>query len=593
MERGRTTHAAEALGTSGTPNPDRSLTTRRAREYYRRLTSQARTDEAGGLAKDRSVLLLWHLRNVVGLDVLDAYDNVCDGDKDMSIDGLYLEPSDAEGRHRLFIFSSKHLRAPGAVGRTAVEKLVGAAVHFRNSDSVRQLEAYNIDQALRKLIRDYRLAKRISDGIVDLRLVLVTSGYLDDDARLVVDAANRAHGGDYVTVWDINRLGPIAEAVDSRGLMAGSVMVRVPAQDVLVFSDASRRRVAIAAVRASELVNWPGIEDRSLFDLNVRHEQGRNRVRDELDRAIGRPTEHADFLAYHNGLAVVCNSFEVRPGDQLVIDRPSVVNGTQSVIAFFRNRALLTPSLRVFMKLVEVQRRPELAREVSRRSNTQIPVNPRMLMANSGAQLRITEEFKTEYPEIEYVTRPDATLGKARHRRIANDDAAQLLCALFNEEPWLAVKRTALFESENHAKIFHTGVTASHIVLADEVAQAVDDHKEEFPPEYRQTWRLTRLVAVYLVGQILKVAPPTTSVDLAEPASALRSARLNGTLAWAAKLAGIVLQQRHDEKGLEDDYKTDFKNEQDLKQLRGDAWRFVRAASVAQSAWPSPSLVDQ
>jgi hypothetical protein len=55
---------------------------------------------------------------------------------------------------------------------------------------------------------------------------------------------------------------------------------------------------------------------------------------------------------------------------------------------FKRNSRSLTPGLRIFVKLVEVRGRPSLAREVSRRSNTQNPVNPRMLMANSGPQLR-------------------------------------------------------------------------------------------------------------------------------------------------------------------------------------------------------------
>jgi hypothetical protein len=554
------------------------------RIHHRRLTAQARTDEAGGLAKERSVLLLWHLRNVVGLDDLDAYDNVCDGDRDMGIDGLYLEPGDAEGRQRLFVFSSKHPKKPGAVGKTAIDKLVASAVHFQSADSIRRLEEANIDQSLRRLIRGYRLQKKIADGKLDVRLVLVTSGYLDEDARLVVDAANRANQPDYVTVWDIDRLGPIAEAVDSRALMAASVTVRVPAGSMVVLSDTSRRRVAIAAVQASQVVDWPGIDDRSLFDLNVRHEQGRTRVREELDRAIGRRSEHADFLAYHNGITVVCNSFDFRPPDRLTIARPSIVNGTQSVLAFYRNKTALTPALRVLMKIVEVQHRPQLAREVSRRSNTQIPVNPRMLMANSGAQLRITEEFKAQYPEIEYVTRSDATLDRTKRRRIANDDAAQLLCAVYNEEPWLAVKRTALFESENHATIFNPGIHAGHVVLVDEIARAVDRHKDEFPATYRETWRLTRIVAVYLAGQVLRVAPAASALRLADPDSVLRSTGLGTSLDWAAKFAALVLQQRQDEKGAEDDYKTDFKNEAALKQLRGDAGRFVRAASVAQ-AW--------
>ena len=64
---------------------------------YDLLKRLASTDEAGGLAKERSVLLLWFLRNVVGLDDLDAYEYVCDGNLDAGIDGLFLEPSTYSG----------------------------------------------------------------------------------------------------------------------------------------------------------------------------------------------------------------------------------------------------------------------------------------------------------------------------------------------------------------------------------------------------------------------------------------------------------------------------------------------------------------
>jgi hypothetical protein len=88
---------------------------------YELLKRLASTDEAGGLAKERSVLLLWFLRNVVGLDDLDAYEYVCDGDLDAGIDGLLLEPSTGDEDHEtLVVYQSKYSENPvnGRASRT-------------------------------------------------------------------------------------------------------------------------------------------------------------------------------------------------------------------------------------------------------------------------------------------------------------------------------------------------------------------------------------------------------------------------------------------------------------------------------------------
>jgi hypothetical protein len=89
---------------------------------YDLLAGLASTDEAGGLAKERSVLLLWFLRNVVGLDDLDACDFVCDGDNDGGVDGLYMEPSTGDEDHEtLVVYQSKYTTGPTRVGVTAFD----------------------------------------------------------------------------------------------------------------------------------------------------------------------------------------------------------------------------------------------------------------------------------------------------------------------------------------------------------------------------------------------------------------------------------------------------------------------------------------
>jgi len=267
--------------------------------------------------------------------------------------------------------------------------------------------------------------------------------------------------------------------------------------------------------------------------------------------------------------------------------RPSVVNGAQSVIAFDRNAAALTADLRVFVKLVEVATRPNLAREVSRRSNTQNPVNPRMLMANSGPQLRLEAEFAAEFPDINYVTRPDAELHPTG-RYINNDDAAQLLTSVFLQQPWLAVKRNVLFESENHASVFQRSHTAGHVLLTDEIGLAIDRAQGDVPDYYRESWKLTRIVLVYLEAQVLKagheegdhrlLVDPSSAFD---PSSTPRTPTTDAQsrLDDAAGLAILVLKRRWDAKAKTDDYNKLFKNENELKAIGAEAANYCRIRS--------------
>ena len=167
---------------------------------------------------------------------------------------------------------------------------------------------------------------------------------------------------------------------------------------------------------------------------------------------------------------------------------------------------------------------------------------------------------------------------------IKNDEAAQLLCAIFNQKPWLAIKRVSLFESDNHAQIFHHGISAHHIILADEIKQAVQRNKDIFPDAYRSSWLLTRLVACYLVGRIAQEAGDGAAMILADPKEALERGDLTRTLDRWAKMAGAILGERRDSleaEDAEDEFRKAFKNESTLRALGAQARRSYKMLQIA------------
>ena len=545
------------------------------KKAYELIKGQASLQEAGALKKDRAVLLLWYLRNVLGLDDLTAYDYVCDGSADEGVDGLYLERrQDEDDPETLVLYQSYYTEKPKDIGPSKLQRLISTAAHFKDAASLKTLVSDpSTEPALKRLIAGFELVPKLQDGELEkgrlrLRLVLITTGVLNAEARRLIASTNKAEGTGYLTVYDLPRVAEIAEVVAAPTSAVASVNVNVPVSDRLVISPApdSTNRVLVAAVAATDIVTWDGLDSRKLFALNVRRELKKNRVRDRIDAAIRRPADHVDFLASHNGMTVTCDHFDDSDPQAVILYKPSVVNGAQSAIAFARGAAdgELTDAVRVFVKIVEVEGRPYFASVVSERSNTQNAVNPRNLVANSGPQRRLEREFNTEFPKVLYITKPDATLD-AGHKGpvINNDEAAQYLCTVFNQEPWTAVKKNALFDSDNYANVFREDIHAAHIVLCQEIIHFIEENRARFPQRYRRSWKLTRLVACYLVTQVLR-ADDELSMILTDPVSALQDRKkLTASLRLPLRAATGTLKKRRDKRERdeeEDDYTIDFKN---------------------------------
>ena len=158
---------------------------------------------------------------------------------------------------------------------------------------------------------------------------------------------------------------------------------------------------------------------------------------------------------------------------------------------------------------------------------------------------------------------------------IANDDAAQLLCAIFNAMPWLAVKRLGpLRVREPRVDLQREDHCGPRGARRSGSASASMRAAELFPELYRKSWRLTRIVAVYLVGQILQ-SDATLKAILDDPKTALDDrAKLDRDLDLPVRVAAATLKQRHDQRDRDDAtdaFNVDFKRQDVLHELRNRA----------------------
>ncbi|MCY3886097.1 MAG: AIPR family protein [Chloroflexi bacterium] len=545
---------------------------RKRRELYDQLSKQVDVAAADELSKDRAGLLLWFLSVVKGYDEADALEFICGGDGDGGIDGLLLEARETVDGERYVVtaFQSKYPEQPSKVGDREVAEFVTRGERLQHVDDWRPLIQPARRKELRRLVRRFDLEEKIKAATVTFRLHFVTAGFVGSEARMVVDASNRDNPG-YVKVWDIDALAPAIEAFNAPTPITARVSIPVPRGDSLLVHTGGCR-ASVAAVRATDIVDWPGIEDRTLFNLNVRRQLPANKVRTELARATTQPEEHDRFLASHNGITVICRMLEIA-GDEIVMHDPSVVNGAQSILAFYDNATALTDNLRVFVKICELDPASPFARDIAIRSNTQSAVNSRNLRALDGPQLRLQREFEERFPHITYETRPDASLTQV-DSTIHNHQAAKCLCAVMNRRPWLAVKSLSLFEEPNYASIFGDEVHADQILLSTRLKWMVDQDKARYPSTYGRSWVLTSIIATYLAAEALRALRSDEDLTAFAVAWAADQDAYQTDVQIALVAARKTLELRRDKKqrdGAEEDFKVDFKNEQVLRGLGEEA----------------------
>lgn len=521
-----------------------------------------------GVESEDERLLLWLIRTLYDVSPADSYASILRADEDM--------PEALRDVDAAVVSTSRELLTPVYVlladdPKTLINraKRVVAAL-IEEPDAERKLSRRSAQ--LRSVFEDALSSRlevsRVLNCICRAPLTTVQAGQL---RRLVKDTSIE------IEVHDIGYLNSLAAAELQGAAWVPEVQIDVPPEGVLNLTLKSGRGLMVP-VSATAVARWPGVEDRTLFDLNVRHALGKNRVRRSLDEALSDAEAAADFIAYHNGITAVCRSYEVGK-DHVRVEGLSVVNGAQSVVAVHANAERLDPEIKILLKLVEAPYDSELSRNIAIRSNTQNPVTSRNLRALDPVQLRLEREV-AEFGYV-YVVRPDSQTSST-DRLIQNDDAAQLLCSTYVRKPALAVKRQVLFELPQYSEIFSPATTGARVVFVYLLRKAVEEVKETVPADYRRAWALTSLTLVWMTSEAMR-SDPHASTILLEPDAHVRNPReleaILGRFAGAARAVLVERHQRFEETGDDDDFKVEFKQTRTLTDLGARAvrsWRTLR-----------------
>lgn len=424
-------------------------------------------------------------------------DAICDGGGDKGIDAILVDRDAKE----IAVLQSKHRAKAGVTqGDADLKALRGVAPYFNGPDGVQTLLDSGPNEELTMLIHRLDLKRLLSEEEdYSVRLVMVTNATSDVSADDYLDAAQ----GDEppLDLWDRDNFVEIASRTQRPELLPGGYTL-VPSSEVLVEKLTEGVEMAVALVPAAELIRLPGIEDRTLFHLNVRLGLGRTRINKELGRTVEQADEHAVFPAYHNGLTLLTDALEVSE-DGVELDGVSVVNGCQSLIALHSKRNSVTPNLNLMTKVVQLGDQSSLADKITYRSNNQNPVNIRDQRANDRIQRDLQAQVQKRYgARLFYAIRRGDT-SKDAAATLDNQLAAQLVVALYLEEPWNAVRKVRLFDEDYH-RIFSRHLNADRLFLAHLVDQLVENRRGQLRDELNASFASVRFTIAHISAQVAR-----------------------------------------------------------------------------------------
>ncbi len=264
----------------------------------------------------------------------------------------------------------------------------------------------------------------------------------------------------------------------------------------------SEARAVFAPLAATDLVQLDGLSSGRLFVWNVRQSLGRTKVNKEIAASINQPAEHKNFLLYHNGLTILCESITIE-SDRITIAGYNAVNGCQSLTSLYENRASVSADLRLLARLVELAPDSDLAGKITHHSNNQNAINARDLQSNSAIQRRLQNEFLAKYGgKVFYKIKRGETA--AAHAILENEDVAKVLLAFDVEQPWSCHQSYKLFD-ELHAEIFaRPEVNAERILALAIVFEEVVVATGQLNNRLMANYSLTQYALLYLLKQALE-----------------------------------------------------------------------------------------
>lgn len=390
-------------------------------------------------ANDGQRFVAWYLRNIHGLNTVEAKDCITDGANDKQIDAVYINNQDST----IYIIQGKFMSGE-YIDAEPVREVLSSWILVQDLDQLQ-------DAANLKLKVKINEISAALDDDYEICFELITTAKLTDQAQMDADAFSKKLSD--------------SEELNANFVVVDNEMIKVKYDEALnktnnyinftfqlesgkyLEVELNGTRAVLAAIPLKDCVNIPGIKDGRLFRKNVRQSLGNsNKVNKGIAKTIKK--EPGDFFFYHNGITAICSKIDIQNG-QLTVKDLNIVNGCQSLSTIFSCGEAAKKSYGYILFKFYEMANSEKADKITNSTNSQSAVKARDLRSNDKIVLSIKKNYEQTYPNGYMVTKRGENVDTTRYDAghiIQLTDLGKELIAWHSQRPTLSYSETKIFD---------------------------------------------------------------------------------------------------------------------------------------------------
>ena len=414
---------------------------------------------------DGQRFVAWYLRNIYGLNTVQAKDCITDGPGDKQIDAVYVD----DQAQTAYIIQGKFYSGP-SVDAAPLREVLSSWMLIKDLPKLQE----SANDKLQSKITE--LATAIEEDY-HICFELLTTSSLTPSAQDDLAAYNKQLTEDdklsaAIVLVDSDLLqARLEEALDhARPYINHEFRVE---SDKVIQMQIGETKVAIVALPLRECLRIPGIKDGSLFRKNVRQSLGSNKVNRGIARTI--KNEPGEFFFLHNGITAICSDMEYMDGI-LRVKELNVVNGCQSLSTILNcsESAKKADDAYIMFRFYEISD-TDRADSISTSTNSQTAVKARDLRSNDKFVLALKKAYEQRYPDGYFVTKRGEEPNTAKYNSahiVYLTNLGKELIAWHSQRPTMSYSENRVFDVY-FDQLFHRDYKPEDVQALAELHKAI------------------------------------------------------------------------------------------------------------------------
>ena len=416
-------------------------------------------------SNDGQRFVAWYLRNIHGLNTIEAKDCITDGANDKQIDAVYIDNQDST----IYIIQGKFYNCD-EIDAEPLREVVSSWMQIKDLEHLQENAnaklVVKINEISRALEDDYEIC---FEFITTSKLTQQASADFEIFRKFISE--NEDINASFVIVDDEMLQAKYDEALNKTNSYINYDFTIET--DKCMQMELNGIKTILAAVQLKECVNIPGIKDGKLFRKNVRQSLGRsNKVNKGIARTI--KNDSGDFFFYHNGITAICKSIELN-GTRLSVKDFNVVNGCQSLSTIFGcGETAKKSNGYILFKFYEIADNAKVD-NITNSTNSQSAVKARDMRSNDKIVLSLKKTYEQTYTDGYLITKRGEIVDQTKFNMLHVNELTAMgkeLIAWHSQRPNLSYGETRIFDTY-FSQLFHKEYKAEDMQALKEMFDAI------------------------------------------------------------------------------------------------------------------------